>query len=143
MHVCDRSLRARSRRHSGFTLLEVAVAMLILLVSITAITTAVTDVQVRSAQSRLRQTVVAAAQVDAVLIAGQPYDALAGGTFVVPDTCAVVGDTAAASCVGVGGRDYRVVWSVVPAGAPSRLVTVTGTAQVGDETVTVTEVGSS
>ena len=127
-------------RERGYTLLEVVVAMVVLLVSITAITVAVADTQLSAAEARLTQMVVNQVDTNATLLTTAPFPSLVSGEFTPPDACTFPGVTDALSCVEVGGSTYLVTWTVLRASSDPDSVVVVGEAEVGSDTVTVSKV---
>lgn len=139
--------RARSRgqrREAGYTLTEVVVSLMILMIAITTITAAVASVQVSSAQARLRALVVEGAHADLAVIAAQSPSSLLDESFTVPNSCPEgTPSETITSCVMVSQRPYPIEWVITPQTGPSTAILITGTATVGGQPITVSQLAGA
>lgn len=143
-HSPHRAPTSRQRREAGYTLTEVVVSLMILMIAITTITAAVASVQVSSAQARLRALVVEGAHADLAVIAAQSPSSLLDESFTVPHPCPEgIPSETPTSCVMVSQRPYPIEWVITPQTVPSDAVLVTGTATVGGQPITVSQLAGT
>jgi hypothetical protein len=138
-HTSDCRYRGGSRTQlrRGVSVVEVAAAVALFMVSVGVLTAVITSALSSRLGAEDSMAVDAALGRLVTSAATVPSEAIASGSFNVPDLCADLAtaapDTdfgaAGESCIAVGQQQYRVYWTVRFAASSTTAATVAGTPQ--------------